>query len=157
LKPSDLAELHRKLGPRRVVVFIDDLDRADARVIPKALLALRELLDWPNFAFVLAFDKAIVATALGEYSRAYGENAHLFLQKVIDVGFDIPPCTLLQKQRFGEAIFRDLLKRTGKMEGLDSLRTELGVRFSRGPQQAVAAAPAEAPAEPHVLPFAKAA
>jgi len=51
----------------------------------------------------------------------------------------------------------NLLKRTGKMEGLDSLRKELGVRFSRGPQQAVAEAPAEAPAEPHVLPFAKAA
>jgi hypothetical protein len=47
-----------------------------------------------------------------------------------------------------------LLKLTGHTEGLDTLRKELGSRFTRGPRQA---ALAEAPAEPNVVPLAKAA
>lgn len=87
---EDLRKLRQSLGGRRVVVFIDDLDRADPRLIPKTLLALRELLDWPDFAFVLAFDKDVVASALREYSKAFGESAQQFLDKIIDVPFHLP-------------------------------------------------------------------
>jgi len=48
----------------------------------------------------------------------------------------------------------NLLKRSGKSEGLDSLRQELGSRFTRTQRQAQ---PPPAPAEPHVVPFTKAA
>lgn len=90
---DDLAQLikaAREKGRHRIVVFIDDLDRADPRVLPKTLLALREMLDWPDFTFVLAFDKDVVASALGEYSRAYGDAADRFLEKIIDVPFVLP-------------------------------------------------------------------
>lgn len=87
---KDVDALVNQLGGRRVVVFIDDLDRADPRLIPKTLLAFRELLDWPSFSFVLAFDKRVVARALFEYSAAYGENAQTFLEKVVDVPFEVP-------------------------------------------------------------------
>lgn len=87
---QDLKRMRDAIGSRRVVVFIDDLDRADPRLVPKALLALRELLDWPDFAFVLAFDLEMVASALGEYSKAFGDTASRFLEKVIDVPFVIP-------------------------------------------------------------------
>lgn len=87
---KDIDAMVERLKGRRVVVFIDDLDRADPRLIPKTLLALRELLDWPGFSFVLAFDRRVVARALSEYSQAYGENAQLFLEKVVDVPFDVP-------------------------------------------------------------------
>ena len=48
----------------------------------------------------------------------------------------------------------NLLKRSGKTEGLDSLRKELGARFTRSPRQTTAAEP---PAETNVVPLAKAA
>jgi hypothetical protein len=52
----------------------------------------------------------------------------------------------------------NLLKRSGKSEGLDSLRKELGLRFAKASRQVPPApAPAPAPAESQVLPFAKAA
>ena len=52
----------------------------------------------------------------------------------------------------------NLLKRSGKSEGLDSLRKELGSRFTRTMRQAEPTpTPTQPPAEPHVLPFAKAA
>jgi len=50
----------------------------------------------------------------------------------------------------------NLLQRSGKSEGLDSLRKELGTRFSRTSRQPTPTPP-QAAAEPQVLPFAKAA
>jgi hypothetical protein len=101
MKSEDLSRLHAQLGGRRVVVFIDDIDRADPRAVPKTLLALRELLNWPEFAFVLAFDRTVVARALAEYSKAYGELAEVFLEKVVDIGFDLPEPTVGQAHRLG--------------------------------------------------------
>jgi hypothetical protein len=97
INKRDVDALVTQLNGRRVVIFVDDLDRADPRLIPKTLLALRELLDWPGFSFVLAFDRKVVARALTEYSAAYGENAQTFLEKVVDIPFEISPPNDAQK------------------------------------------------------------
>lgn len=97
-----LLEITRKAGFKRIVVFIDDLDRADPKVLPKTLLALREMLDWPDFAFVVAFDKEVVAKSLGDYSAAFGESADRFLEKIIDVPFVLPAPTPLQVRRLAK-------------------------------------------------------
>lgn len=99
---EDLRRLQKALSGRRVVVFIDDIDRADARAVPKTLLALRELLAWPDFAFVLAFDKRMVASAIAEYSKAYGDSAELFLEKIVDVPFQLPEPTIEQAMRLAK-------------------------------------------------------
>ncbi|WP_446439885.1 KAP family P-loop NTPase fold protein [Pseudomonas sp. 910_21] len=99
LDAEDLNALHQQLGKRRVIVFIDDLDRADPKALPQTLLALRELLDWPDFVFVLAFDKEVVSRALHSYSAAFGESAQHFLDKIIDVPFTLPAPTPKQVQR----------------------------------------------------------
>jgi len=117
LTRKDVQHIGGDLGERRVVVFIDDLDRADPALVPRLLLALRELLDFARFAFVLAFDRRIVVNALDRawgpqpapgrpkaaehplggwyrYSGAgcpqLGEN---FLDKVIDFPFELPEPT----------------------------------------------------------------
>lgn len=105
INKHDIDALISQLNGRRVIVFVDDLDRADPRLIPKTLLALRELLDWPGFSFVLAFDRPMVARALTEYSAAYGENAQTFLEKVVDVAFEIGPPTEAQKFELARQAF----------------------------------------------------
>jgi len=107
-KKSDvdtLLDATKRAGFRRIVVFIDDLDRADPRLLPSTLLALRELLDWPGLAFVLAFDKEVVGSALGQYSSAFGASADRFLQKVIDVAFVLPEPTREQSQKLAMRAF----------------------------------------------------
>ncbi|UMZ14910.1 AAA family ATPase [Pseudomonas sp. MPFS] len=99
LKEEDLEALHRQLGARRVIVFIDDLDRADPKILPETLLALRELLDWPGFVFVLAFDHELISRALCSYSEAFGESAQHFLDKIIDVPFALPAPTAKQTEK----------------------------------------------------------
>ncbi len=95
----DLVSLLKPVAGRRVIVFIDDIDRADPKIVPKTLLGLRELLDWPGFAFVLAFDHHVVATALTDYSKAYGDLAEHFLEKIVDVRHDLPEPTQSQSTR----------------------------------------------------------
>lgn len=102
---KDLEAIVDLLNGRRVVVFIDDLDRADPRLVPKTLLAMRELLDWPGFSFVLAFDKRAIAGALSEYSTAFGEDAQGFLEKVIDVPFEVAPPRDQEKKLLAEHAF----------------------------------------------------
>jgi hypothetical protein len=106
IERKDIDALVQRLEGRRVVVFIDDLDRTDPRLIPKTLLALRELLDWPGFSFVLAFDRRVVARALFDYSAAYGENAQTFLEKVVDVPFEIPTPNESQKAALASHAFK---------------------------------------------------
>jgi len=93
-----ISEIRKKLGDRRVVVLIDDLDRAQPSLIPQLLLALRELLDLPGFAFVLAFDDEIVEIALAKTNKAWGDGSD-FLDKILDFRFNLTPVTLDQKKR----------------------------------------------------------
>jgi predicted KAP-like P-loop ATPase len=88
-------------------VFIDDLDRTDPTVVPKLLLALRELLDVPKFVFVLAFDRGTVSRALAEYNTAWGPWGEAILEKIIDFPFELPTPTpgqvkALAVRQFGE-------------------------------------------------------
>lgn len=103
---KDLEAIAALLQERRVVVFIDDLDRADPKVVPKTLLALRELLDWPGFSFVLAFDKRAISSALSEYSQAFGNDTQGFLEKVIDVPFEVPEAREEQRRCLADSAFR---------------------------------------------------
>jgi hypothetical protein len=105
---TDILKLLAQVGRRRVVVFIDDLDRSDPSVIPKLLLALRELLDMPQFAFVLAFDKGIVATSLEISNASWAKSGNNFLDKVLDFYVDLPAPTLPQITRFAKAQFAQL-------------------------------------------------
>ncbi|WP_460423127.1 KAP family P-loop NTPase fold protein [Pseudomonas sp. ZL2] len=104
---KELEALCADLQRTRIVVFIDDLDRADPTAIPKAMLALRELLDWPSFAFVLAFDLDVVSKALSLYSAAYGENGQRFLEKIIDISITLPEPTEEQARRLAWRAFRE--------------------------------------------------
>ena len=96
ISKRDVEALIAGLGDRRAVVFIDDLDRSDPAVIPKLLLALRELLDFSRFVFVLAFDKSVVTKALELYNKAWGDAGGVFIEKVIDFPFDLPPPSVAQ-------------------------------------------------------------
>jgi hypothetical protein len=105
---EQIKKLAQDLGGRKVVVFIDDLDRTDAVVIPKLLLVLRELLDFSQFAFVLAFDQKIVATALERGNVSWGNSGQSFLDKVIDFRVELPKPTTDQIRRLALAQFGKL-------------------------------------------------
>jgi len=99
LKPdgAQVRNIRQRLGNKRVVVFIDDLDRATPELLPKLLLSLREILDLPGFTFVLAFDNAIVADGLVTANKAWGDGDS-FLDKILDFHYYLPPISKTAKR-----------------------------------------------------------
>jgi hypothetical protein len=108
LKPDgpQVRKIRESLGKKRVIVFIDDLDRANPELLPKLLLALRELLDLPGFTFVLAFDNEIVAKGLTSVNSAWEEGAS-FLDKILDFRFYLPRVSPDGKRRLLERMLRE--------------------------------------------------
>ena len=92
LRSSAFEDLFKALGRKRVIVVIDDLDRWDPKIVPPLLLALRDVLDLPGFAFLLPFDADNIMKALQEYHPAW-EDGTDFLDKIIDFRFPLPQMT----------------------------------------------------------------
>jgi hypothetical protein len=92
---------------KRILVFIDDLDRADPKVVPLMLLALRELLDLPGFCFVIAIDYDVVTRALGAYNTAWKDRGGIFLEKIIDFAITLPSPTTTQIKALALREFED--------------------------------------------------
>jgi len=76
--------------PQRVVVLIDDLDRAAGVDEVLAMLKLVKLVaDLPNVSYVLAMDRERVQALLRErISNSYGDD---FLDKIIQIPISLPP------------------------------------------------------------------
>jgi KAP family P-loop domain len=86
-----VSEILRKHG-KKIVIFIDDIDRLDRREIQTLFKLVRLSGDFDHTTYLLAFDDAIVAEALGE---AYGAGDPLagrrFLEKIVQVPLNLPP------------------------------------------------------------------
>lgn len=81
---KQLTELAK--GSERIAVLIDDVDRADPRLVPPILFALRELFDVPRFSWILAIDPVVVRAALKQHHPGFGLGRD-FLEKIVDFPF----------------------------------------------------------------------
>jgi hypothetical protein len=87
---DDLKAIRSKLGDKRVIVLIDDLDRTAPELVPEILFALKELMNIPGFAFICAFDPVVVGQVLGDFHPGFGDGLK-FLEKIIDYPRWLPP------------------------------------------------------------------
>lgn len=85
------------VGPtRRVVVFVDDLDRVTSEVARDVLDNLRTFFDKPALSFVVTGDHAVLETNLGREIAPDGalevqrEEGRLFLKKIFNVYWRLP-------------------------------------------------------------------
>jgi predicted KAP-like P-loop ATPase len=91
-------QLHKILhaSSKRILVLIDDIDRLDKHEIQALLRLVKLTADFPYTTYLLAFDDAIVARALGERYPAGGKAAgKRFLEKIIQVPLRVP---VIQKE-----------------------------------------------------------
>lgn len=84
-----LPSIVKALAGRKLIVFVDDLDRVRPEVIPDFLLSLRELLNLPNFHFLLALSPDIVHEGLAQLHRGWG-RVESFLEKIIELPMFLP-------------------------------------------------------------------
>jgi gamma-glutamyl hercynylcysteine S-oxide synthase len=112
------AWVHRKMDVEKVdpekgvlVVFIDDLDRCLPGKTVQVLEAVKLFLDKPGCIFVLGAETGIVQRAIAKHyedAGVTGESAKDYLEKVIQLRFELPP------------IFTDTLKDYLTDEKVDS-------------------------------------
>jgi formylglycine-generating enzyme required for sulfatase activity len=77
-------------APRRLVVFVDDLDRCLPRKALQVLEAIKLFLDVPGCVFVLGLDPEAIEEAVRTRYKAE-VKAHDYLDKIIQLPFTLPP------------------------------------------------------------------
>lgn len=77
-----------RLLSRKIVIFVDDLDRLDPREASEVLRLIRAVADFPNVIYVLSFDPQIVASTLQRAVQV--DNGSEYLEKIIQVSFRVP-------------------------------------------------------------------
>ena len=76
---------------RRVVVFLDDLDRLDRREIQAVVRLVKLCGDFNHVDYVLAFDRDVVASAIGgHYGAGAAVDGYDYLQKLVQVSLELP-------------------------------------------------------------------
>ena len=82
---------------RRVVIFMDDIDRLNKEEIQAIFRLIKLTADFENTTYMLSFDEEMVASAVGEkYSAGKTSSSYEagvnFLEKIIQVPLHLPPC-----------------------------------------------------------------
>lgn len=103
--PETLDELKEKVAKyfksldRRIIIVMDDIDRLTNIEIRQLFQLIKINADFPNTIYLLAFDRNIVENAL---SREQNNTGRAYLEKIVQVGFDVPivHATLIQQYLF---------------------------------------------------------
>lgn len=90
----------RTVSRKRIVVFVDDIDRASESKILQVLEAIKLFLQSKEFVFVLAMDTKVVRRAVGaHYKFAIDDTTskedwgRAYLEKIIQIPFHLPHLT----------------------------------------------------------------
>lgn len=75
---------------RRIVIFIDDLDRCTDDVVVQVCEAVKLYLDVPGLIFVLACDQSVLARSVQDPARGGLGEARSYLEKIIQVQYRLP-------------------------------------------------------------------
>ncbi|MDT4896706.1 MAG: hypothetical protein QOH25_1783 [Acidobacteriota bacterium] len=92
---ADLEELKDRLevelgnAETRIVVVMDDIDRLDKEEIQAVFKLVKLSADFPNMAYILAFDEQMVSAALAEEYGSF-EAGRSFLEKIVQVPLRLP-------------------------------------------------------------------
>jgi len=73
---------------RKTVVIIDDIDRLTSLEIRQVFQLVKISARFPYVIYLLAFDRAVVASALADLKVGSGDE---YLEKIVQVSFDLPP------------------------------------------------------------------
>jgi hypothetical protein len=95
---------------RRVVFFIDDLDRCQPATAVRLLEALKLYLDFAGCVFVLAVDREPLEAAVAAEYRALGLRTESYLDKIIQLPFAIPSIRQDQMDEFVQSRLSDDLE-----------------------------------------------
>lgn len=90
-----------RLLSRRIIVFIDDLDRLEPREAGEVLRLIRAVADFPNIIYVLSYDPEVIAQTLSKAVQV--DDGAAFLEKIVQVSFRVPRPEAFDLRRWFQA------------------------------------------------------
>lgn len=102
-------EINKQLSLRKVICIIDDIDRLTHGEINEMFKLIKNVADFNNMVYLIAFDKQIVSKAL---NQNYG-NGEKYLEKIINIPLNIP---LITKEEIKEILIKNLKKISEKYD-----------------------------------------
>lgn len=76
-----------KASPKHIIYMIDDVDRLNSEEVALVMQLVKNLADFPNVIYVLAYDRDIVSNALQHID---GRNGADFMEKIVQVPIAMP-------------------------------------------------------------------
>jgi predicted KAP-like P-loop ATPase len=83
---DDISDCIKKIN-KQIIVFIDDLDRLDKKEIIEVLRLIRNTANFANTVFIVAYDRAVVVSAIKELTS---ENHEFYLEKIFQLEIPLP-------------------------------------------------------------------
>lgn len=108
-RKAEVVEALCELG-RNIVVIVDDVDRLPENEIRLIVQAIKAVADFPRTTYLLAYDREIVANALGGGDTAKGQS---YLEKIVQVAYPIPPLFRHQLRSFLDMKLKELFAMIG--------------------------------------------
>src|SRR5712692_1786296 len=102
-----LSEIEKGLSGRKLIVFVDDLDRVRPELVPNMLLTLREGLDQPDYFYVMALAPEVIERGLKMVHEGWG-GPREFLEKIVELPKYLPRPTAEERHRFTSALLQTL-------------------------------------------------
>lgn len=93
-----------------LLVVIDDIDRLTADEVCLLFRLVKANADFPRLIFLLLFDRPQVVRALAGIATGHGDA---FLEKIVQVAFDVPDLTPAEVLEFADKELRTLLRHVG--------------------------------------------
>lgn len=84
---KDIDNAFRELQ-QRVIITLDDLDRLTTREIRQVFQLIKLNANFPNTIYLIAADRTVIEKSL---DTEQGVSGRAYLEKIVQVGFDIPP------------------------------------------------------------------
>jgi hypothetical protein len=101
---------------RRIIIIIDDLDRLNKDEVNEILRLIRNILDFKNIIFVLAYDKISLIERLKENEITHPE---LFIEKFFTLEVEVP---IFKSYRIRELFLEEIkLRMPGSKERIDKV------------------------------------
>jgi hypothetical protein len=85
---------------KKIVVFIDDLDRCAPDKILEVLESTKVFLDIKGFVYVLGLNSEVVVKAIDQKYEAMGINGEDYLEKIVQIPFRIPDWNVSDRGEF---------------------------------------------------------
>lgn len=121
-----------KIGAKKLVVFVDDLDRLQPKVAVELLEAMKVFLDIEKCVYVLACDYSIVTTGLKVKfgDKVDEEKGKSFFDKIIQVPFKMP-IRRYDASEYIERMLKEINLKYVKKEDIKNIYSNL-VKYSVG-------------------------